>query len=68
MLIPGLVLFSVCGDVQSSVLFLAAPSLISISHIDVAKPVNVTVMRQYAFPVGKNNIFIPVKTGDPGFT
>ena len=29
---------------------------------------NVTVMRKYAFPVGTNNIFIQVKTGDPGFT
>ena len=29
---------------------------------------NVTVMRKYAFPVGKNNIFIQIKTGDPGFT
>ena len=38
MLIPGLGLFSVCDDFQSSVcFFLAAPSLISISHIDVAK-------------------------------
>ena len=36
MLIPGLGLFSVCDDVQSS-FFMAAPSLISISHIDVAK-------------------------------
>ena len=38
MLIPGLGLFSVCDDVQKSVCcFLAAPSLINISHIDVAK-------------------------------
>ena len=38
MLIPGLGLFSVCDDVQNSVCFLlAAPSLISISHIVVAK-------------------------------
>ena len=29
---------------------------------------NVTVMRKYAFPVGTKNIFIQVKTGDPGFT
>ena len=29
---------------------------------------NVTVMRKYALPVDTNNIFIHVKTGDPGFT
>ena len=29
---------------------------------------NVTAIRKYAFPVGTNNIFIQVKTGDQVFT
>ena len=41
--------------------FLAAPSLISISHIDVAK-------RYCNEKICTDNIFIQVKTGDPGFT
>ena len=65
MLIPGVSLFSVCDDVQSSGVFW-------LSHRSSASAIlmwpNVTVMRKYAFPVGTNNIFIQVKAGDPGFT
>ena len=65
MLIPGLGLFTVCDDVQSSVcFFLVAVSLISISQIDVAK----RYCEDKIYVSGTNNIFIQVKTGDPGFT
>ena len=64
LLIPGLGLFS--DDVQSSVFFFWLPHRASASAI-LMWP-NVTVMRKYEFPVGTNNIFIQVKTGDPGFT
>ena len=57
---------SVCDDVKSSVFFFWLPHRLSASAI-LMWP-NVTVMRKYAFPVGTNNIFIQVKTGDPGFT
>ena len=66
MLIPGLGLFSVSDDVKSSVFFFWLLYRSSASAI-LMWP-NVTVMRKYAFPVGTNNIFIQVKTGDPGFT
>ena len=66
MLIPELGVFSVCDDVQSSAFFFWLPHRSSASAI-LMWP-NVTVMRKYAFPVGTNNIFIQVKTGDPGFT
>ena len=56
MLIPGLGLFSVCDDVQSSLVFFWLPYRSSASAI-LMWP-NVTVMRKYAFPVGTNNIFI----------
>ena len=61
-----LVFFAYVDDVQSSVFFFWLPHRSSASAI-LMWP-NVTVMRNYAFTVGKNNIFIQVKTGDPGFT
>ena len=60
MLIPGLGLFSVCDDVQSSVVFFWLLHRSSASAI-LMWP-NVTVMRKYAFQVGTNIIFIQVKT------
>ena len=66
MLITGLGLFSVCDDVKSSVCFFWLPHRSSASTLLMLP--KITVMRQYVFSVGTNNILIQVKTGDPGFT
>ena len=60
MLIPGLGLFSVCDDAQSYVFFLAAPSFISISHIDVGK--RYRNEKIWVSSSNTNNIFIQVKS------
>ena len=61
--------FTLVGEF-SNICFRFFRLCLSPSHIPSAILMwsNVTVMRKYAFPVGTNNIFIQVKTGDPGFT